>query len=149
MVQKMARLLAMGICVLFVTLLLRGYTAAFTAAHFPYTQPGTYWTDEDGILTVRVSDEPVQSSRAVKRYAYQADVCWDGEQYAASFGQNPRAPLALTLEDGSGMTVRDFEWNAYMPNRHTLRLEPADGRQEDAARLLSGKTELTLHRAEN
>ena len=46
------------------------------------------------------------------------------------------------------MTVRDFEWNAYMPNRHTLRLEPADGWQEDAAQLLSGKTELTLHRAE-
>ena len=69
--KKIARLLAMGICVLLVTLLLRGYTAAFTAAHFPDTQPGTYWTDEDGILTVRVSDEPVQSSRAVKRYACQ------------------------------------------------------------------------------
>ena len=54
--KKIARLLAMGICVLLVTLLLRGYTAAFTAAHFPDTQPGTYWTDEDGILTVRVSD---------------------------------------------------------------------------------------------
>ena len=40
------------------------------------------------------------------------------------------------------------EWNAYMPNCHTLRLEPADGWQEDAARLLSGKTELTLHRIE-
>ena len=133
--KKIARLLAMGICVLLVTLLLRGYTAAFTAAHFPDTQPGTYWTDEDGILTVRVSDEPVQSSRAVERYA-------------ASFGQNPRAPLALTLEDGSGTAVRDFEWNAYMPNCHTLRLEPADGWQEDAARLLSGKTELTLHRIE-
>ena len=39
--------------------------------------------------------------------------------------------------------MRDFEWNAYMPNCHTLRLEPADGWQEDAARLLSGKTELT------
>lgn len=59
-----------------------------------------------------------------------------------------RAPLALTLEDGSGTAVRDFEWNAYMPNCHTLRLEPADGWQEDAARLLSGKTELTLHRIE-
>ena len=123
-------------------------TAAFTAAHFPDTQPGTYWTDEDGILTVRVSDEPVQSSRAVKRYACQVSVCWNGERYAASFGQNPRAPLALTLEDGSGTAVRDFEWNAYMPNCHTLRLEPADGWQEDAARLLSGKTELTLHRIE-
>ena len=100
--KKIARLLAMGICVLLVTLLLRGYTAAFTAAHFPDTQPGTYWTDEDGILTVRVSDEPVQSSRAVKRYACQVSVCWNGERYAASFGQNPRAPLALTLEDGSG-----------------------------------------------
>ena len=42
--KKIARLLAMGICVLLVTLLLRGYTAAFTAAHFPDTQPGTYWT---------------------------------------------------------------------------------------------------------
>ena len=30
--KKIARLLAMGICVLLVTLLLRGYTAAFTAA---------------------------------------------------------------------------------------------------------------------
>ena len=126
--KKIARLLAMGICVLLVTLLLRGYTAAFTATHFPDTQPGTYWTDEDGILTV--------------------SVCWNGERYAASFGQNPRAPLALTLEDGSGTAVRDFEWNAYMPNCHTLRLEPADGWQEDAARLLSGKTELTLHRIE-
>lgn len=89
--KKIARLLAMGICVLLVTLLLRGYTAAFTAAHFPDTQPGTYWTDEDGILTVRVSDEPVQSSRAVKRYACQVSVCWNGERYAASFGQNPCA----------------------------------------------------------
>ena len=146
--KKITRLLAMGICVLLVTLLLRGYTAAFTAAHFPDTQPGTYWTDEDGILTVRVSDEPVQSSRAVKRYACQVSVCWNGERYAASFGQNPRATLALTLEDGSGTAVRDFEWNAYMPNCHTLRLEPADSWQEDAARLLSGKTELTLHRIE-
>ena len=74
--KKIARLLAMGICVLLVTLLLRGYTAAFTAAHFPDTQPGTYWTDEDGILTVRVSDEPVQSSRAVKRYACQYQISW-------------------------------------------------------------------------
>ena len=97
---------------------------------------------------MRVSDEPVQSSRAVKRYACQVSVCWNGERYAASFGQNPRASLALTLEDGSGTAVRDFEWNAYMPNCHTLRLEPADGWQEDAARLLSGKTELTLHRIE-
>ena len=41
------------LCLLLGVLLLWGYSNLFTRANFPYTQPGTYWTDEDGILSVQ------------------------------------------------------------------------------------------------
>ena len=50
------------LCLLLGVLLLWGYSDLFTRANFPYTQPGTYWTDEDGILSVQVSEEPIQFS---------------------------------------------------------------------------------------
>lgn len=98
------------LCLLLGVLLLWGYSNLFTRANFPYTQPGTYWTDEDGILSVQVSDKPVQSSSVFRPYRYQAYVCWNGTQYAAAFGINPRCtaapqPAGFRRFNGQGFCV--------------------------------------------
>lgn len=134
------------LCLLLGVLLLWGYSNLFTRANFPYTQPGTYWTDEDGILSVQVSDKPVQSSSVFRPYRYQAYVCWNGTQYAAAFGINPRAPLHLSLQDSDGLTVKDFAWSYHMSNRHELQLTFAAGDHTDESQLIGGKTKLILRR---
>lgn len=144
--KKAIHLLLLSLCLLLGIVLVYGYSHVFTAANFPYTQPDTYWTDNDGILSVRVSGEPIQSSAAFRRYQYQAYVRWNGETYRAAFGINPHAPLSLVLMNSDGMAIHEFAWAYHMPNQHELQLTFTGENHSDEAQLLCGKTKLILRR---
>lgn len=112
---------------------------SFKARNFPIDQPGTVWSSDDGTLTISVSDEvTISKSKRIRRYAYEAYVMWNGEQYSAYFGfdsagyipliKDGRSPhhVDLWLEDSEGLVIEIVPCKYYMPNKHTLNLNPIE-----------------------
>lgn len=112
---------------------------SFKAKNFPINQPGTVWSSDDGAFTISVSDEvAISKSNRVQRYAYEAYMMWNGEQYSASFGfdsagyipliKDGRSPhhVDLCLEDSEGVIIEVVSCKYYMPNKHTLKLTPVE-----------------------
>jgi len=111
----------------------------FKEKNFPINQPNSAWSSNDGILTVSVTDVvTIKKTDLIQRYAYEAYIVWNEEQYPASFGfestgylpliRDGRSPhhVDLCLQDSEGIIIETVSCKYYMPNKHTLKLSPID-----------------------